>query len=67
MQEEEINSLIVKYINDETTEKETKLIDKWYASFDGCQGLTAQMTKEEIQAAAHQGFEKFRLAVFIDC
>lgn len=57
MRDEEINSLIVKYIDGVASEKEAKVVDSWYQSFDASQGLMAQMSKEEIEAAANQSFK----------
>lgn len=63
MRDEEINSLIVKYIDGVASEKEAKVVDSWYQSFDASQGLLAQMSKEEIEAAANQSFKTLMATV----
>ena len=63
MRDEEINSLIVKYIDGVASEKEAKVVDNWYQSFDASQGLLAQMSKEEIEAAANQSFKTLMATV----
>lgn len=64
MLDEKLNSLIVKFLDGVATEQESKVVNDWYASFDTKQGLTEQMTEEEIQAAVNQSFASFKSSVF---
>lgn len=65
MLDEKLNSLIVKFLDGVATEQESKVVNDWYASFETRQGLTEQMSEEEIQAAVYQSFESFKTSVLV--
>lgn len=64
MREEEINNLIVKYMDGEATDNEVKLIDAWYETFDAKKGIISQMSALELEEAVNKGFETFKNKLF---
>mgnify|MGYP006146710569 CR=1 FL=1 len=64
MREEEINNLIVKYMDSKATENEVKLIDAWYKTFDTKKGIISQMSALELDEAVNKGFETFKNRLF---
>jgi hypothetical protein len=56
MQDDELNKLIVKYLNGTATTSEAKRVDDWYASFEDYQGLTSQLKKGELEKKMTEKF-----------
>ncbi len=49
-------TLIDKYVNGDATESERKIVDAWYLLFDTNPGIADQLSPAEIQAATAESF-----------
>ena len=60
MKREEINNLLDKYLAQQATADEVKLIEAWYESFETRKGIVEQLSKEEIEQSMQVGFGHIR-------
>lgn len=60
MEEEKLRRLVRKYINDECTEDEKHLLEKWYASFETETDLLAFLSESEKEKLRSILFKKIR-------
>jgi hypothetical protein len=63
MKSEELQVLLDKYLTEQASEEEIKLVDEWYQSFETNEGITGQLGENELQKSISAGFASIRAAL----
>ena len=63
MKSEEIHILLDKYLADQASEEEMKLVEEWYQSFESNQGIVEQLNEREKEKSMTESFNRIRNAL----
>lgn len=65
MKSEEIIILLDRYLTEQASEEEVKLVEEWYQSFETNTGITAQMNEVEKETSMTESFNRIKNALEI--
>ncbi len=65
MKEDKISGCLEKYLKNQASAEEVKLVDEWYQSFSTKPGLTEQLSEAEQEQALSTSFAFLRRALGI--
>jgi hypothetical protein len=60
MKSEEVDRILDKYLAEQASVEEVKLVEAWYESFETNPGIVEQLSKEEIEQSMNKGFMRIK-------